>query len=124
MTAILRGKKPIFVRVKVCSDTFSKGLGIMFRKRPLEKDECLLFSFDRELPREFLGIHMHWCFFPITVAWLDSKGKVIDSVRAVPAELFKPASWKVYYPRKGGAKWIVECSDKVRLKKGEKFGIK
>jgi|GEM_PF-2396592 len=124
MTTIVKGKGQIFRKVKVCSDTFSKGIGIMFRRKPFEKGECLLFVFERELPREFLGIHMHWCFFPITVAWLDSEGKVLDSVRASPAELFRPESWKVYYPKRGGAKWILECSDKVRLKVGEKLSVR
>lgn len=122
MVKILRGNRTLFSNVLVCDTFFSKGLGLMFRKSPLSKEECLLFSGARELPPDFLGIHMHFCNFPITVAWLDKEGKVVDSVKAVPAELLKPETWKVHYPKRG-AKDILECSDRIKFRKGEKLKL-
>ncbi|MFH0962339.1 MAG: DUF192 domain-containing protein [archaeon] len=120
---ILSGKKLLFDKVRVCDSFLSKGLGLMFRRKPLEKGECLLFVFDRELPPALLGIHMNFCLFPIKVAWLDSDRRVVDCQIAEPASFLKPATLKLHKPRKP-AKYIIECSPGVRLASGQRLSFR
>ncbi len=119
---IRAGKRVLFSRVKVCSSVLDKMLGIMGRRRPIGRAECLLFTEEREAGPISASIHMAFCFLPITVAWLDGEGRVVDVAQAVPFSLLAPATWRIYAPS-SPARYIIECRAGTKLTKGQKLEL-
>ena len=72
-----RGKKFSF-DAKICG-FFDRALGLMFK--PRKNAQALLFKFDKS---SRITIHSLFVFFPFVVAWLDSKGKIIEIRKIKP----------------------------------------
>ncbi|MBU2638697.1 MAG: DUF192 domain-containing protein [Nanoarchaeota archaeon] len=93
-----------------CDNIFSRGFGLMFRKRQM----ALI-----ELPAESLAmaaIHTFFMRFPIDVYWLDSKKQIIGIKKHVRQYSFAQ-------PGKP-AKYIFEApAGKLWLKMGEKLSF-
>jgi uncharacterized membrane protein (UPF0127 family) len=119
---ILKGKRVLFGKVVLCESFWSKFIGLMGRPRKLAAGECLLFVENREKSPLEMSIHMTFCFFPITVAWLDSGGRVVSVARAAPFSILDPRTWKLYLPS-GPSQYIVECSEGAKLSVREKLSL-
>lgn len=90
-------------RVERCDTFWSRGRGLMFRRR-LSEDTALLFITGRESILDS-AIHMLFVFFAIGVIWLDNEKRVVDKRVARPFGLY-------YAPQKP-ARYFVECHPKV-----------
>ena len=55
---------------KLCKNSFSKALGLMFSR----KSRTLLFVFSKE---KMVSLHMFFVFYPIDVLFLDKNKKVV-----------------------------------------------
>ncbi len=64
--------------VTPCDTPWKRTRGLMFRA-PLGKGEAFLFTFPR--PRR-AWIHMLFVFFPIDMAFLDNKGKIVHIIES------------------------------------------
>src|SRR3989344_681054 len=82
-------------KYRICRDSFSKSLGLMFLKK--REDFALVLAFDKE---KRISLHMFFVFYPIDVLFLDKNKKIIEVKRN-----FKP--FTVYNSRKK-AKYAVE----------------
>lgn len=80
-----RGGELVLGRVRLCDSFLCRLRGLTFR-RQLSDDEGLLLVGRRE-SRVDTAIHMLFVFFPITAAWLDAEGRVVDAQVAFP---FRP----------------------------------
>lgn len=75
----------------------------------------LIFSSQGDLiivsPRETVkhsSIHMFLMAYPIDVAWVSSRQKVVDAIWHVPpAHILKPKTWRILRPGKA-AKYVIE----------------
>jgi uncharacterized membrane protein (UPF0127 family) len=85
-------------RVRLCRGFGGKLLGLMFR-RSLAADEGALLVYDRPSKVE-TSIHMFFVPFPLGVFWLDSRGIVVDRVRALP--------WRPFYASGVPANYVLE----------------
>ena len=93
----------------ICRDLISKGLGLMFKRKP----ETMVFVFDKE---QKVPLHMMFVFFPIDVVYLDSRFNIVELVKEL-----KPFR---YYNPQHVAKYVVEFPvgtiEEERLKLGNK----
>jgi uncharacterized protein len=85
-------------RVRLCRGFSGKFLGLMFRPS-LARDEGALLVYT-QASRSMTSIHMFFVPFPLGVFWLDSQGKVVDRVRALP--------WRPYYVSSVPAWYVLE----------------
>ncbi len=104
---ILKVKKKIRLKgVEVASSPWKLALGLMFRKS-MPRGRGMLFDThytDRH------GVWMLFMRFPISIYFLDSRGNSVDAVKnAMPLNIFNPATWKIYKPRKP-CRYVVEVS--------------
>jgi uncharacterized protein len=102
----------------IVADSFlKKMIGLMFRKK-INNNECMLFVFGNE---SRYAIWMHNMLFPIDVAWINSKFRVVDIKENLnPCKLI---DCKEYYPTKP-AKYIMEFKSGALGKKRIKIGSK
>lgn len=90
------GKKPFFqlavkgkkIRVEVVQTEEEKARGLMFRES-LGKDEGMLFVYDRE---EVLTFWMRNTAIPLSISFIDQKGKIVDIQDMEPFSLRTHAS--------------------------------
>ncbi len=90
--------QPLLQHVRWGATFASRLRGFMFR-RALEPGEALVMV----EPRESLvgtSIHMFFVPFALGVVWLDSAGRVVDKVEALP--------WRPYYAPRAPARYILE----------------
>ncbi len=90
-------------RVERCDTFWSRGRGLMFRRR-LSEDTALLFVQGRESTLDS-AIHMLFVFFPIGVIWLDNEKRVVDKKVARP--------FRFYYAPRKPARYFIECHPTV-----------
>ena len=83
------------MKIIKCESFFSKAKGLMFSRKL--KDSCLLFVFPNE---KRITLHMFFVFFPIDVAFINEKMKVVDF-----KQNFKPFT---FYISKKPAKYVLE----------------
>ena len=88
---------------RICAAPLSQALGLMFSRR-----QTLLFVFRK--PRR-VRIHSWFVFFPITLLFLDSSQRVIESTRLGPFS---------YYAARQHASYLIEIPRPIRIKNGEK----
>lgn len=79
------------LKVRRCASFFCRLRGLTFRRR-LQPGEAVLLVGGREGRLE-TAIHMLFVFFPITAAWLDREGRVVEVRLARPF-------WPLYIPRR------------------------
>ena len=91
---------------KLCKNSFSKGLGLMFSKK-----KTLIFTFNKE---KIISLHMFFVFYPIDVLFLNKRRKVVEI-----KENFKP--FRVMVPKKP-AKYIIELPNNTIKKTNTKLG--
>jgi uncharacterized protein len=103
----LNGKR---MRMYIADSFARQSVGLMYRK-PLKKDEGMLFVFSNE---ERWGIWMLNMRFSIDIIWLDGSGKVIHMKRgALPCtSIF---SCEVYKPERP-AKYVLEVNEGISSK--------
>lgn len=85
-------------QVRLCRGFGGKFLGLMFRSN-LDREEGALLVYT-QASRSLTSIHMFFVPFPLGVFWLDSQGKVVDRVRALP--------WRPYYAPSVPAWYVLE----------------
>jgi len=76
----IKGKK---IRVEVARTEEEKSQGLMFRDK-LAPDEGMLFIYERE---DFLSFWMKNTPLPLSIAFLDQRGKIVDIQDMVPFSL-------------------------------------
>ena len=79
---------------KGCRSIFSKGIGLMFRRR-VKRPLVMIFSKEQKI-----SLHMWFVFCPIDVIYLDRKKRVIETV-----ENFRPFR---YHISRRQAQFIIE----------------
>ena len=90
--------QPLLTRVRWADSFGSRLRGFMFRRR-LAPGEALVLVEARE-SQLATSIHMFFVSFALGVVWLDSAGRVVDKVVALP--------WRPYYAPRGPARYILE----------------
>ncbi|MBN2084925.1 MAG: DUF192 domain-containing protein [Anaerolineales bacterium] len=85
-------------RIRLCRGFGGKLLGLMFRSS-LAEDEGALLAYGRPSKAD-TSIHMFFVSFPLGVFWLDSRGTVVDRVRALP--------WRPFYASAVPANYVLE----------------
>jgi uncharacterized membrane protein (UPF0127 family) len=88
--------KPI--QAKWCESYLSKLRGFMFR-RSMSRDEGLLLV-ERRDSRLDTSIHMMFVWMDLTVVWIDSYNRVVDTMLA--------KSWRPFYAPAQPARYILE----------------
>ncbi len=89
-------KKLLIDKQLICRNLFSKGFGLMFRKKP---DYGMIFEFETE---KKIALTMWFVFFPIDVIWLDKNKRVVEIKKD-----FKPFS---NYTPSQKAMYVIEFS--------------
>jgi len=87
-------------RIVRCDTFWKRGRGLMFRARSAVADGQVYLFVERRESIAQTAIHMFFCFFPISVLWLDAGKRVVDKALARP---FRP-----YYAPRRAAKYYVE----------------
>lgn len=95
---------------KICRNTTSKFLGLMFSREI--KNRSLIFTFSRET---IVSLHMFFVFYPIDVIFADSDKKIIEIKRN-----FKPFN---FYTPKRRSKYIIELPLGKEFKLGDKISF-
>ena len=84
---------------KLCDDTISKSIGLMFSKK---KNRTLILKFNKE---KIISLHMLFVFYPIDVLFLNKSKIVVDQ-----KERFNPFT---FYKSKKKAMYAVEMSSGI-----------
>ena len=96
-------------RVRLCTSFMSRLRGLMFRKA-LNPGEALLLD-ERRDSRAATAIHMFFVPFAIAAVWIDTSGRVVDKVLALP--------WRPFYGPCAPARYILETDpaflDRIEL---------
>jgi uncharacterized membrane protein (UPF0127 family) len=76
------GGKKVEVRVEIVDDPFERARGLMYRTQ-LGEDRGMLFVFQREQP---LSFWMKNTRIPLSIAYIDSKGRITDILDMKPLD--------------------------------------
>jgi uncharacterized protein len=76
------GGKKVEVRVEIADDLFEQQRGLMYRKS-LGKDRGMLFVYRRE---QWLSFWMRNTRIPLSIAYIDSKGRITDILDMKPLD--------------------------------------
>jgi uncharacterized protein len=76
------GGKKVEVRVEIADDFFERQRGLMYRTQ-LGEDRGMLFVFQREQP---LSFWMKDTRIPLSIAYIDSKGRITDILDMKPLD--------------------------------------
>jgi uncharacterized protein len=76
------GGKQIEVRVEIADNPFERARGLMYRKA-LGENRGMLFVFSKEQP---LSFWMKNTYIPLSVAYIDSKGRITDILDMKPLD--------------------------------------
>jgi uncharacterized membrane protein (UPF0127 family) len=87
-------------RARWCGSVLCRLRGLMFR-RALRPGEVLILDEGRD-SRLVTAIHMVGVPFPIGAVWINSAGRVVDKVLALP--------WRPFYAPRAPARFIVEAA--------------
>jgi len=92
-----------------CPSFLSRLLGLMFRTR-LREGEALILV-EAHDSRSATSIHMFFVPFAIATVWINSSGRVVDKVKALP--------WRPFYAPRSPARYVLETGpeflDKVSV---------
>jgi uncharacterized membrane protein (UPF0127 family) len=83
-----------------CGSFLCRLRGLMFR-RALSPGEVLILDEGRD-SRAATAIHMFFVPFPIAAVWINSAGRVVDKVLALP--------WRPFYGPRAPARYILEAA--------------
>jgi len=86
--------------VRWCASFLSRLLGLMFRTR-LREGEALILVEARD-SRSATAIHMFFVPFAIATVWIDSSGRVVDKIKALP--------WRPFYAPRLPARYVLETA--------------
>ena len=106
----LTRKKVLSDDFSLCSDSFSKFIGLMFSQN---KNKTLIFRFKNE---RFVDLHMFFVFYPIDVLFVDKNKIVVDK-----KENFKPFR---FYKSKKKAMYAIELKEGIIKETKTKIGDK
>jgi len=81
-----------------CTSFLSRLLGLMFRSR-LREGEALILV-EAHDSRSATSIHMFFVPFAIATVWINSSGRVVDKVKALP--------WRPFYAPHLPARYVLE----------------
>lgn len=82
-----------------CESFWCRLRGLQFRSE-LKAGEALILAEPRE-SRAATSIHMFFVSFPIAVVWINTAGRVVDKVEALP--------WRPYYAPRSPARYTLEA---------------
>jgi uncharacterized protein len=104
------------IKAEVARTEDEKSRGLMFRER-LEPDEGMLFIYERE---EFLSFWMKNTPLPLSIAFLDRNGRIVDLQDMEPFNLrthtsVRPAKYALEMNRKWFQKNGVKLGDVIRM---------
>jgi len=104
------------IKAEVARTEDEKSRGLMFRER-LEPDEGMLFIYERE---EFLSFWMKNTPLPLSIAFLDRKGRIVDLQDMEPFNLrthtsARPAKYALEMNRNWFQKNGVKIGDVIRM---------
>src|SRR5690349_6013156 len=85
-------------RVRPCAPVTRRLRGLLFRQA-LTSGEALLLD-ERRDSRAATAIHMFFVPFAIAAVWIDTSGRVVDKVLALP--------WRPFYGPRAPARYILE----------------
>lgn len=101
-------KEIIAANYKICGDSFSKFIGLMFSKK---QNKALIFKFNAE---QIISLHMLFVFCPIDVLFLDKNKIVVDK-----KENFNPFT---FYSSKKKAAYAIELPEGAIKKSKTEIG--
>jgi len=109
----IKGKK---IRVEVVRTEDEKARGLMFRDK-LGTDEGMLFVYEKE---EFLTFWMKNTPLPLSIAFIDQKGKIVDIQDMEPFSLrihtsARPARYALEMNRNWFLKNMIQVEDVVKI---------
>jgi uncharacterized membrane protein (UPF0127 family) len=87
-------------KARWCGSPLCRLVGLQFRRR-LKPGEALILAKRKDSIRES-SIHMFFVFFPLAVAWINSRGEVTG------AQLARP--WRPYYAAQAPACYVLETA--------------
>lgn len=88
----------LLARVKWCASFICRLRGLMFRSS-LQPGEAILIVEGSD-SRAATSIHMFFVPFPIATVWINSAGRVVDKVEALP--------WHPFYASREPARYVLE----------------
>jgi uncharacterized membrane protein (UPF0127 family) len=89
-------------RARWCASFLCRLRGLMFR-RGLQPGEVIVLDEGRD-SRVATTIHMLCVPFPIAAVWINSAGRVVDKVLALP--------WRPFYGPRAPARYVLEAAPK------------
>jgi uncharacterized membrane protein (UPF0127 family) len=107
------GKKKVEVRVEVADDFYERARGLMYRTA-LGEDRGMLFVFQKEQP---LSFWMKNTRIPLSIAYIDSKGRITDILDMKPLD-DKPPNYVSSEP----VQYALEVNQGFFDKRGVKVG--
>ena len=99
------------LNLMICKGPFSRIKGLMFAKE-LKKNEGLLFKFKREAK---WPVHMLFVFFPLKIAFIDKRMKVVDVRIAYPFRSFIMPKIKAKYILELNVGFKAKVWDRVKI---------
>ena len=109
------GGKQVEVRVEIADNPFERARGLMYRKA-LGKNRGMLFVFSKEQP---LSFWMKNTYIPLSVAYIDSKGRITDILDMKPLDDKPP-----HYVSSEPVQYALEVNQGFFEKHGVKVGDK
>jgi uncharacterized membrane protein (UPF0127 family) len=88
-----KGSLAVCQKVHYCSNIFSKGFGLMFRREKSVKDTAWVFYFKKQ---RRISLTMLFVFFPIDVIFLDDKKTIVEMTVLKPWSFYNPAKYANY----------------------------
>ncbi len=82
------------MKLEIADSFWKKARGLMFRK-PLGKEEGMLFVFKKECRPRFWMFGMR---FPLDIVFMDKNREVVDIKKNCPPLTLNPRTWKTYRP--------------------------
>ena len=106
-------KRIIANKAKICDDSFSKVIGLMFSKK---QNKALIFKFSKKME---ISLHMIFVFYPIDVLFLNENKIVVDVKENFKSFTFykskKKATYAIELPEGTIRRTKTEIGDKIEF---------
>ena len=113
MTIHTSSRKEVRVRVEIADNAFERARGLMYRT-VLAEDRGMLFIYDAE---QKLSFWMKNTFIPLSIAFIDSEGRIVDIQDMKPLDDDPP-----HYVSAKPAQYALEVNQGFFEERGVKVG--